>query len=84
MGVVGGLGRGSREDEGARCRNWRRIECESLGTMGAVADSSASSYRSLVYVEGDCSMNKFQTKEGTPASALNIVQSERHLQLLIG
>ena len=32
--------------------------------------------RSLVCVEGDCSMNKFQTKEGTPTSALSIVQSE--------
>lgn len=29
---------------------------------------------SLIYVEGDCSMNKFQTKDGTPSSALSIVQ----------
>lgn len=33
-------------------------------------------HRSLVYVEGDCSMNKFQGKDGTPTSALSIVQSE--------
>lgn len=29
---------------------------------------------SLVYVEGDCSMNKFQGKDGNPTSALSIVQ----------
>lgn len=32
-------------------------------------------HRSLVYVEGDCSMNKFQGKDGTAQSALSIVQS---------
>ena len=31
-------------------------------------------YRSLVYLEGDCSMNKFQGKDGTPQTALSIVQ----------
>ena len=31
-------------------------------------------YRSLVYVEGDASMNKFTAKDGTPQSALSIVQ----------
>lgn len=34
-------------------------------------------HSSLVYVEGDCSMNKFQSKDGIASSALNIVQSER-------
>lgn len=34
-------------------------------------------HSSLVYVEGDCSMNKFQTKDGIASTALNIVQSER-------
>ncbi len=34
-------------------------------------------YRSLVYVEGDCSMNKFQSKDGTAQTALSIVQRER-------
>ena len=33
---------------------------------------------SLVYVEGDCSMNKFQGKDGTAQTALSIVQRERH------
>ena len=33
-------------------------------------------YRSLVYVEGDASMNKFTAKDGTPQSALSIVQRE--------
>ena len=32
--------------------------------------------RSLVYVEGDASMNKFTAKDGTPQSALSIVQRE--------
>lgn len=43
-------------------------------------DSSADlllPHSSLVYVEGDCSMNKFQNKDGIASSALNIVQSER-------
>ena len=31
---------------------------------------------SLVYVEGDCSMNKFTNKEGTAQTALSIVQRE--------
>ena len=30
---------------------------------------------SMVCVEGDCSMNKFQAKDGSQQSALNIVQS---------
>jgi len=29
---------------------------------------------SLVYIEGDASMNKFTAKDGTAASALSIVQ----------
>ena len=33
-------------------------------------------FRSMICVEGECTMNKFQTKDGTPASALSIVQSE--------
>ena len=33
-------------------------------------------YRSLVYVEGDASMNKFTAKDGTAQSALSIVQRE--------
>lgn len=32
--------------------------------------------RSLLCVEGDCSMKSFQSKEGTNQSALSIVQSE--------
>ena len=36
----------------------------------------AITYRSLVYVEGDASMNKFTAKDGTPQSALSIVQRE--------
>lgn len=32
--------------------------------------------RDRLYVEGECSMKKFQTKDGAPASALSIVQSE--------
>lgn len=35
-----------------------------------------------MYVEGECSMNKFQNKEGTPATALSIVQSESISSLL--
>ncbi|KAF6223625.1 hypothetical protein HO133_000468 [Letharia lupina] len=35
---------------------------------------------SLVYVEGDCSMNKFQNKDGIASSALNIVQ--RNFEIL--
>ena len=31
-------------------------------------------YRSLVCVEGECSMNKFTDKEGKTQSALSIVQ----------
>ena len=38
------------------------------------ADEVVSIYRSLIYVEGDCSMNKFNDKEGKPTSALSIVQ----------
>ncbi|KAL9125704.1 MAG: hypothetical protein Q9217_005133 [Psora testacea] len=30
--------------------------------------------RSLVYVEGDCSMNKFTDKEGKPQNVLRVVQ----------
>ena len=33
-------------------------------------------YRSLVYVEGDASMNKFTAKDGTAQNALSIVQRE--------
>lgn len=33
-------------------------------------------YRSLVYLEGDCSMSKFQGKDGTAQTALSIVQRE--------
>lgn len=33
-------------------------------------------YRSLVYIEGDCSMSKFNDKEGKPTSALSIIQRE--------
>ena len=36
----------------------------------------SDTHRSLVYVEGDCSMNKFNDKEGKPTSALSIVQRE--------
>ena len=36
-------------------------------------------YRSLVYVEGEASMNKFTAKDGTPQSALSIVQRESSL-----
>lgn len=32
--------------------------------------------RSMIFVEGDCSMSKFQGKDGQPTKALNIVQSE--------
>lgn len=32
--------------------------------------------RTMVFVEGDCSMSKFQGKDGQPVKALNIVQSE--------
>ena len=32
--------------------------------------------RSMIFVEGDCSMSKFQGKDGQPVKALNIVQSE--------
>ncbi len=31
---------------------------------------------SLLCVEGDCSMKRFQTRDGAQASALSIVQSE--------
>lgn len=34
----------------------------------------AISSRSLIYVEGDASMNKFTAKDGTAQSALSIVQ----------
>ena len=32
--------------------------------------------RSMVYVEGECNMNKFTDKDGKPQSALNIIQRE--------
>lgn len=32
--------------------------------------------RSMMFVEGDCNMSKFQGKDGQPVKALNIVQSE--------
>ncbi len=47
--------------------------------MGPITDSRLAFFllnRDKIYVDGDCSMNKFQTKDGTPASALSIVQSE--------
>lgn len=46
------------------------------GMQGLLADDLVWGVRrSLVYVEGDCSMNKFQGKDGTAQSALSIVQS---------
>lgn len=44
--------------------------------VGLLADFFLLPHRSLLYVEGECSMSKFQTKDGSPASALSIVQSE--------
>ena len=41
-------------------------------------------YRSLVYVEGDASMNKFTAKDGTPQSALSIVQRESSFRRFLG
>ena len=44
--------------------------------LGMLDADIAILYRSLVYVEGDASMNKFTAKDGTPQSALSIVQRE--------
>ncbi len=42
-------------------------------TVELVADEGGSS---MVYVDGEATMQKFTTKEGTPTSALSIVQRE--------
>ena len=56
------------ESEGGRVEVviWS-LNCESL---------MCGFYRSLVYLEGDCSMSKFQGKDGTAQTALSIVQRE--------
>ena len=38
--------------------------------------------RSMIFVEGDCNMSKFQGKDGQPVKALNIVQSELRSPLI--
>lgn len=42
-------------------------------TMGLDADGCGSS---MVYVDGEATMQKFTTKEGNPNTALSIVQRE--------
>ena len=58
---------------GGSLKGWR----EGGGEEMICADSMCwGLFRSLVYVEGDCSMNKFPGKDGSTQSALSIVQRE--------
>lgn len=45
--------------------------CKELGYNGSIADELS---RSLVYVEGDAEMQRYEDKEGISRTALNIVQ----------
>ncbi|CAF9904534.1 ssDNA-binding protein, mitochondrial [Imshaugia aleurites] len=67
---------GPREN---RQTSWWKVAC--FMPEGAKRDALVGLGKgSLMYVEGECSMNKFQNKEGTPATALSIVQ--KHFEIL--
>ncbi|KAI4262215.1 MAG: hypothetical protein L6R42_002608, partial [Xanthoria sp. 1 TBL-2021] len=75
IGKEGGEGKWMlcKEDESVqRARKRERIDIK--------ANAMNPSSRSLLYVEGNCTMNKFQDKEGNQQSAMSIIQ--RHVEVL--
>ncbi|KAL2053195.1 hypothetical protein ABVK25_006520 [Lepraria finkii] len=62
-----------------RQTSWWKVAC--FAPEGGLRDLVMGLGRgSLVYLEGDCSMNKFQGKDGTSQTALSIVQ--RNVEVL--
>ncbi|MCJ1275555.1 ssDNA-binding protein, mitochondrial [Puttea exsequens] len=71
-----GTSHGPRDN---RQTSWWKVAC--FAPEGGLRDLVMGMGKgSLVYVEGDCSMNKFTNKEGTAQTALSIVQ--RNVELL--
>ncbi|KAI4108633.1 MAG: hypothetical protein LQ339_002149 [Xanthoria mediterranea] len=71
-----GTSSGPREN---RQTNWWQVA--SFTPEGPARDSLLGLGKgSLLYIEGNCTMNKFQDKDGNQQSAMNIVQ--RHIEVL--
>lgn len=65
-----------KEDDWGMKKAWNRhtdVQWTDVASI-CVQSADAQCFRSLIYLEGDCSMNKFTGKDGSAQSALSIVQ----------